>query len=342
MIAEACAKGFTGIDYAKAYPLMRQRALADDYRGLGYFRKLGYIPSDKEAESATKTMEYSYDAWAVARVARHLGKMDDNETLIAQAGNYRNLWDKTTGFIRPRLESGEWATPFDPTATGVSKNWRDFTESNSWQGTWAAQHDPAGYVRLLGTPEALVQKLDAMFTYSAPMNGEVPLDMTGLVGIYAHGNEPSHHVAYLYDYAGAAYKTQERVRDLLLGQYDNAPDGLAGNEDCGQMSAWYVISAFGFYAVDPSSGNYAFGSPLFDKVTIDMGNNHRLVIVANGNSHEAKYIQSVTFNGKPYDKVWFNHAAIAEGGTIVFQMGSQPNKQFGAAPDAAPPSMTGR
>jgi predicted alpha-1,2-mannosidase len=340
IIAEACAKDFKGIDYAKVYPLMMKRAMSDDYRGLGYFRRLGYIPSDKEAESATKTMEYSYDAWAVARVARHLGRMDDSALLVAQASNYRNLWDKTTGFIRPRLENGDWAAPFDPTSTGVSTNWRDFTESNSWQGTWAAQHDTAGYIDLLGTREALVKKLDDVFNFNAPIKGEVPLDMTGLVGIYAHGNEPSHHVAYLYDFAGAAYKTQGRVRDLLLGQYDNAPDGLSGNEDCGQMSAWYVISSFGFYAVDPSSGNYVFGSPLFDKVTVDVGNGHRLVIVAKGNSHEAKYIQSVTFNGKPYDKLWFNHAAIANGGTLVFQMGVQPNKQFGAMPDAAPPSMT--
>ena len=172
------------------------------------------------------------------------------------------------------------------------------------------------------------------------IKGEVPLDMTGLVGMYAHGNEPSHHVAYLYDYAGAAYKTQDRVRNLLEDMYKAAPDGLAGNEDCGQMSALYIISALGFYAVDPAGGNYVFGSPLFNKVTLDMGGGHQLVVEAKDNSPQNRYIQSVTLNGKPYDKVWFNHSEIASGGSIVFQMGSEPNKQFGAAEDAVPPSMS--
>lgn len=280
VIAEACVKGFKGIDYARAYGPMRKRALEDDFRGLGYFRKLGYIPSDKVSESATRTLEYSYDAWAVAQVAHALGKMDDYQLLLAQSRNYRNLFDKKTGFIRPRLENGESAEPFDPTATGTTPKWRDFTESNSWQGTWAAQHEPEAYADLLGSPQALVQKLDDLFNQHVEIKGEVPADMTGLVGMYAHGNEPSHHVAYLYDYAGAPYKTQDRVRDLLDHQYDNQPDGLSGNEDCGQMSAWYVISALGFYAVNPASGNYVFGTPLFDKATIDLGQNRRLVVEA--------------------------------------------------------------
>ena len=340
VIAEALAKGFKGIDFARAYPRMRKRALDDDYRGLGYFRKLGYIPSDKEEESATKTLEYSYDAWAVAHVARYLGKTDDYNLLLKQAGYYRNLWDQSTGFIRPKLADGQWAGPFDPTATGVSKKWRDFTEANSWQASWAAQQDPHGYIEMLGGRQPFIDKLDTLFTHNVEIKGEVPLDMTGLVGMYAHGNEPSHHVAYLYDYAGAAYKTQDRVRGLLEDMYRAAPDGLAGNEDCGQMSAWYVISALGFYAVDPASGNYVFGSPLFNKVTVDMGGGRQLVVEAKDNSPQNRYIQSVTLNVKPYDKVWFNHSEIANGGSIVFQMGSEPNKQFGAAEDAVPPSMS--
>ncbi len=312
----------------------------DDYQGLGYYRKLGYIPSDREAESATKTLEYSYDDWAVAQIARAAGNMDDYNTLRARSANYRNLWDKSVGFIRPRLESGAWAEPFDPTATGTSKKWRDFTESNSWQGTFAAQQDPRGYVSLLGGTDAFIRKLDELFTVKTEIKGEVPADMTGLVGMYAHGNEPSHHIAYLYDYAGAAYKTQARVRDLLDTQYHDDPDGVAGNEDCGQMSAWYVISALGFYAVDPASGNYVLGSPLVDKATITLPAGHKLAIEAKGNSADAKYIQSVRWNGKPLNRVWFSHAEIARGGTLVFQMGTSPNPQFGSAAASWPPSLS--
>jgi predicted alpha-1,2-mannosidase len=340
VIAEACVKGFKGIDYEKAYALMRKRAMTDDYRGLGYYRQLGYIPSDREAESATKTMEYSYDDWAVAQVARALGRTDDYRALRTRAANYRNLWDKGTGFIRPRLKDGGWAEPFDPTATGVSKNWRDFTESNSWQGTFAAQQDPHGYIDLLGGPEAFVRKLDELFTIKPPIKGEVPLDMTGLVGMYAHGNEPSHHLAYLYDYAGAAHKTQARVRDLLEGQYHADPDGIAGNEDCGQMSAWYVISALGFYAVDPVSGNYVIGSPLFAKATITLPEGRKLVIEARGISAGGKFVQSVTLNGKPLNRVWFAHSEIVRGGTLVFQMGTTPNREFGSAHSGWPPSLS--
>jgi predicted alpha-1,2-mannosidase len=340
VLAEAMVKGFQGIDYERVYPLIKKRALDDDYRGLAYYRKLGYIPSDKEEESATKTLEYSYDDWAAAQIALKLGHEDDYQVFLKQAANYRNLWDKSTGFIRPRLASGEWASPFDPKLTGTTKKWRDFTEANSWQATWQAQQDPNGYIELLGSREAFIAKLDALFDQSPEINGEVPVDMTGLVGMYAHGNEPSHHVAYLYDYAGAPYKTQQRVRHLLDKLYDNQPDGLAGNEDCGQMSAWYVISALGFYAVDPASGNYVFGTPLFDRAVIDMGSGHRLVVEAKRKSEQDQYVQSITLNGKPYEKTWFRHADIASGGSIVFTMGNQPNKQWGSGLDAAPPSMT--
>ena len=340
VIAEAAVKGFKGIDYEKVYPYIMKRALEDDYRGLGYYRKLHYIPSDKEEESATKTLEYSYDDWAIAQLARVLGKTGDYEKFLERSKNYRNLWDPSTGFIRPRLENGDWAAPFDPKLTGVSKKWRDYTEANAWQATWLAQHDPQGYANLLGGREAMVAKLDALFNQSSEINGEVPADMTGMVGMYAHGNEPSHHIAYLYDYAGAPWKTQERVLSLLEEQYSANPDGLAGNEDCGQMSAWYVISALGFYAVDPASGNYVFGAPLFDRVTMDMGAGRHLLVEAKRKSPTDKYIQSVTLNGKPYNKLWFNHSALVKGGTLVFEMGAEPNKSFGAGEDAIPPSLS--
>lgn len=341
VIAEAMKKGIEGVDYEAAYVKLYQRAMVDDYRGLGYFRKLGYIPSDKEAESATKTLEYSYDAWSVAQIAKSLGKMGDYEKLLQQAGHYRNLWDASTGFIRPKLEDGTWAGPFDPKTTGVSKKWRDYTEANSWQATWGAQQDPAGYIRLMGGRPQFVAKLDELFDQKTEQVGEQVADMTGLVGQYAHGNEPSHHIAYLYDYAGAPYKTQERVRYLLDHLYGNTPnDGVSGNEDCGQMSAWFVISSLGFYAVDPASGNYVFGTPLFDRAVVEMGGGHTLEVVAHRKAAGDFYIQSVTLNGKPYDKAWFPHSAVANGGKIVFEMGAQANPRFASGVEAAPPSMS--
>ena len=341
VIAEAQAKGFTGVDYARGYAWLRRRALEEDYRGLAWYRKLGYIPSDKEEESATKTLEYSYDDWAVAHIALALGKEDEAKVLLAQAQNYRNLWDASTGFMRPKLADGAFASPFDPRKTGVSKNWRDFTEANSWQATWQAQHDPQGYINLLGGREAFVKKLDALFSESSEIPGEHPVDMTGLVGQYAHGNEPSHHIAYLYDYAGAAWKTQSRVRDLMEHQYGNHPDdGVAGNEDCGQMSAWYVISALGFYAVDPVSGNFVFGTPLVDSAAVDLGSGKQLVVRVRRSKPADAYIQSVKLNGKSYDKVWFKYADVVNGGTLDFTLGGKPNPKFGESKQAVPPSMS--
>ncbi|HVJ09636.1 MAG TPA: GH92 family glycosyl hydrolase [Acidisarcina sp.] len=340
VMAEAHAKGFRGIEFDKAYSLVRKRALEEDYQGLAAFRKEGYIACDKEPESTSKTMDYAYDSWAAAHLARAAGAHEDAAQLLAGAGNYRNLYDKTTTFIRPKLANGEWAEPFSPIEIGHSKQWRDYTESNPWVTTFSAQHDPKGLGQLFGGREALVAKLDALFSAPSDLPPDAPPDIAGLVGQYAHGNEPGHHIAYLYACAGAPYKTQERVRSLLETMYDNQPDGLAGNEDCGQMSAWYIISALGFYAVDPVSANYVFGSPLFDRAAIRLANGKELVLETKRKSPEDKYIQSVTFNGKPHTKVWFSHADVANGGTFVFTMGSEPNKAFGADESAAPPSMT--
>ena len=340
VIAEAGVKGFKGIDFRRAYPLLKKRAMGDDYRGLGFYRKLGYIPCDKEEESASKTLEYVYDDWAVAHVAQAVGATDDYKLLLDRSRNYRNLFDGKIGFIRPRLENGNWVEPFDPIGMGHFKEWHDFTESNSWETTFGIQHDPKGYMEFFGGRKAFVEKLDGLFNHSSELPPDAPPDIAGLVGQYAHGNEPCHHIPYLYSYAGAAWKTQERVRSLLETMYDNQPDGLAGNEDCGQMSAWYVISALGFYAVDPVSGNYVFGTPLFDRASVELGDGKRLIVEAKRNAPEDKYIQSVTFNGKPYHKVWFRHADIADGGTFVFTLGNQPNKEFGAEENSAPPSLS--
>ena len=339
VIAEAQVKGFKGIDFSKAYPPFKRRAMADDYRGLGFYRKLGYIPCDKEEESVSKVMEYAYDDWAVAHLALAVGEADDCKVLLQRSQNYKNQFDAGSGFMRPRLENGQWSEPFTSTEMGYSKKWRDYTESDPWQTTFTVQHDPAGLIKICGGPQAFTEKLDALFTTSSQLPPDAPPDIAGMVGQYAHGNEPCHHMAYLYSYAGAAPKTQDRVRSLLETEYDDQPDGLAGNEDCGQMSAWYVISALGFYAVDPVSGNYVFGTPLFDRAEVEVASGKTLVVETKRNSSSDQYIQSVTFNGQPYNKLWFRHADIASGGNIVFTMGSKPNPQFGSGPGALPPSL---
>jgi predicted alpha-1,2-mannosidase len=340
VIAESFVKGFKGIGFSKAYPALKRRAMSDDYRGLGYYRKLGFIPCDKEEESVSKTMEYAYDDWAVAHIAQAVGEADDAKLLTERCRNYRNLFDAASGFMRPKFENGQWSEPFNSTEMGYSKQWRDYTESDPWETTFTVQHDPAGLIKLFGGPQAFVEKLDLLFTTSSALPADAPPDIAGMIGQYAHGNEPCHHMAYLYNYAGAPHKTQDRVRMLLDLEYDDQPDGLAGNEDCGQMSAWYVISSLGFYAVDPVSGNYVFGTPLFDRAEVKLENGKTLVVQAKRNSPRDQYIQSVKFDSKPYNKLWFRHADIANGATIVFTLGSAPNPQFGAEPDGMPPSVS--
>jgi len=339
VLAEAQTKGIRGVNYAKAYPLWRKRAMDDDYRGSGYYRKMGYIPCDLEEEAVSKTLEYAYDDWAVAHLARAAGRQDDYKLLLQRSRNYKHTFDGSITFMRGRLADGKWADPFDPRGMGHSKKWRDFTESNSWQATFLNQHDLYEYMKLFDGEEGFVTKLDNLFSQSSELPPDAPPDIAGMVGQYAHGNEPSHHVAYLYAYAGEHFKTQSRVRMLLETMYHNDPDGVAGNEDCGQMSAWYVLSALGFYAVDPVSGNYVFGGPLFERATIHLANGKKLEIESPGNGPGKTYMQSVTWNGQPYTKSWFSHAQIAEGGKFVITMREQPNEKFGAAMDDRPPSF---
>jgi predicted alpha-1,2-mannosidase len=223
---------------------------------------------------------------------------------------------------------------------GHTDKYRDYTESNAWQTTFGVQHDVKGYMAAWGGRDPFVEKLDQLFTIPSTLPKNAPPDIAGLVGQYAHGNEPSHHIAYLYIYAGQPWKTQSRVHSLLRDMYRNDPDGLAGNEDCGQMSAWYVMSALGLYAVDPVSGNYVLTSPLFDKTTITVLGGKKLVLEAKRPSPDAIYIQSVTINGKRSDKLWVSHAEVANGGHIVFELGATPNKDLGVREEVMPPSLT--
>lgn len=341
VLAEAWRKGIRDFDLETAFERMKAMAAKADYRGLGDYGRLGWVPSDREEFSVSKTLEYSYDDWAVAQVARALGRADDERAFLRRAGSWRNLFDAKTGFARPRLADGTFPGPFDPARNAVSRNWHDYVEGNAWQYSWAAQHDPEGYARLLGGPEKLVAKLDAMF--ATPLDAKaagLPVDVTGLIGQYAHGNEPSHHVAYLYTYAGAPWKTQEKVRHILDTMYDDTPEGLAGNEDCGQMSAWYVLSALGFYPVDPVSGSYVLASPLFDRATVELGEGRRFTVSVERSSPADVYVQSATLGGKPLPRSWIAHEEILDAGELRVVLGPSPNPGWARAAAERPPSMT--
>jgi predicted alpha-1,2-mannosidase len=339
VMAEAINKGLPGIDKEAAYKVMAERALVENFQGLGYYRELGYIPADREGESVSKSFEYCYNDWAVANVAKKLGKSEEAERLRVRSKNYQHFFDKQTQFMTPKLESGEWAAPFDPIEMGHSKRWRDYTESNAWQSSFGIQHDPAGLIELYGGREPFVKRLDLLFTVPSTLPPDAPPDIAGMVGQYAHGNEPSHHIAYLYVYAGAPHKTQARVRSLMDTMYHADPDGMAGNEDVGQMSAWFLLSALGFYPVDPVSGNYVIGSPLVERASVRVGEGKHLEIEVKRHSPKDAYVQRFTLNGQPQQRAWFHHSDIANGGRILLEMGPEPNLAFGSAPDQLPPSL---
>jgi predicted alpha-1,2-mannosidase len=340
VMAEACVKKFPGIDWPRAYKVMRKRNMDDDYRGLGSYRSMGYIPADKEDESVSKTLEYDYGDWACSHVADVVGAHDDAKLQRKRSQNYQHLFDPKTQFIRAKLSNGQWTEPFNPIDMGHTDKYRDYTESNAWQTTFGIQHDVKGYMELWGGREPFVTKLDALFTVPSTLPANAPPDIAGMVGQYAHGNEPSHHIAYLYVYAGQPWKTQSRVHSLCKTMYRNDPNGLEGNEDCGQMSAWYVMSALGLYAVDPVSGNYVLTTPLVDKATVTVTDGKKLVIETKRSSPDAIYIQSVKVNGKSSKKLWVSHAEIAHGGHIEYTLGTEPNKELAIAPELAPPSLT--
>ena len=314
--------------------------MVDDYRGLQYYRKMHYIPADLEDESVSKTFEYCYDDWAIAHVAKLLGHSDTAAMLVKRSTNYRNYFDPVTQFMRAKLADGKFTTPFNPIDLGHTTKYRDYTESNAWQTTFGTQHDPAGLIALFGGRQPFIKKLDLLFTVPSTLPANAPPDIAGLVGQYAHGNEPSHHIAYLYVYAGAPYKTQARVRSLMETMYKPLPDGIAGNEDVGQMSAWYILSALGFYSVDPVSGNYILGSPLFENARVDLGNGHTLTIEVERSNPADAFIHAFSIDGKPQERAWFNHSEIANGATLSFKMGSEPNLHFATAETNVPPSLT--
>lgn len=323
VIADAAVKGIDGFDLNKAFEAMKQSAELREHRGLGPYIDNGFIAMEDERESVSKVLEYAYDDWCIAQVARMLGRTDDYQRYLARAQSYKNVFDPVTGFMRPRT-NGNWVQPFDPREVTFA-----FTEANSWQYTFFAPQDVSGLMNLMGGPRGFAHKLDQMFAAESKTTGREQVDITGLIGQYAHGNEPSHHVAYLYNYAGEPWKTQFRVRQIMDEFYKPTPEGLIGNEDCGQMSAWYVFSAAGFYPVTPGSTIYAIGTPLFPEVRFKLENGKSFVVKARDVSEKNFYIQSATLNGKPYSKSYVEHKDLLSGGELVFQMGPQPNRLWG-------------
>ncbi len=338
VMAEACAKGIPGIDWQRAYTVMHKRAFVDDYRGLNFYRKMGYIPCDLEDESVSKTLEYDYNDWAVAHVAKKVGEDTDASVLVERSRNYRNYYDKSVGFLRPKFENGKWAIPFDPIDMGHWSQWRDYTESNAWQTTFGIQHDVTSYIELMGGDAAFLAKLDQLFDGPSTLPKDAPPDIAGLIGQYAHGNEPSHHIAYLYAFAGQPYKTQQRIHQICTTLYSNNLDGMAGNEDCGQMSAWYLLSAIGFYSVDPVSTKYILGTPMFEKVTLNLAGGKELIIESRRQTPDSIYVNAVQFNGQNHPRSWFSHADIVHGGQFTFHLEKKPNEQFASAVEDRPKS----
>ncbi|HEY0198553.1 MAG TPA: GH92 family glycosyl hydrolase [Rhodanobacter sp.] len=334
VIADAYIKGVRGFDVDAAMKAMVASATYAPYGDLADYMKLGYVPIDKEPEGASKTLEYAYDDWSLAQMAKAMGKTDVAATFNQRATNWRHAWDSQTGFMRARKSDGAFRDPFDPEAAGYGS---DYTEGNAWQYSWYVPQDVAGLIGAMGGDAKFVDKLDRLFDAKVdPSHFKNVEDITGLIGWYAHGNEPSHHIAYLYDYAGAPWKTQQRLKQIMDSQYAPRPDGLAGNDDLGQMSAWYVFSALGFYPVTPASDEYAIGRPFVARATIHLSNGHDFTVSASPLDDAHPYVGSVTLNGKPLSRVFLHHAEILAGGTLHFTMQATPDKEWGKGKDARP------
>lgn len=325
IVAEAYHKGFRGFDAERAFAAIKRtqtvsHKLKSDWE---VYMKHGYFPADLvKNENVSSTLESVYDDYAAADMARLMGKKEDAAYFARRADFYKNLFDPTTKFMRPRMSDGSWKTPFNPSSIGhAESNGGDYTEGNAWQYTWHVQHDVPGLIKLMGGKKAFRTKLDSLFTLELGDN-YLP-DVSGLIGQYAHGNEPSHHVAYLYAMAGDPGRTQELVRQIIDTQYRPTPDGLCGNDDCGQMSAWYMLSCMGFYPVDPVSAQYVFGAPQLPAMTLQLPQGKKFEITARNLSRKNKYVKAIYLNGKRYKKSFINHTDIVKGGKLEFVMTDQ-------------------
>ncbi len=323
VVAEAYLKGIKGFDANKAYEAVKGTAMSDSL-GMMYVKNLKPIPADKQSRSVSKALEYGVSDGSIALMAKRMGKTADYNYFKKRAENYKLYFDPSDQFFKGKLSDGSWAPGFDPLK---SKN-NLFAEGDGWQYLWLVPQDVPGFISLLGGDQSFNKKLDEFFQLK-PIDEDGLSDLTGLIGQYAHGDEPSHHIAYLYTYSGEQWKTAEKVRYIMKDFYLASPDGIIGNEDCGQMSAWYIFSSLGFYPVFPASETYVIGSPLFDKATINLDNGKEFTVEAINNSAANIYIQSISLNGKNYQKTYIRHHDIINGGILKIVMGNKPNYNFG-------------
>ncbi|ULQ56973.1 GH92 family glycosyl hydrolase [Flavihumibacter rivuli] len=333
VMVDAYLKGFRDYDTVLAYEAIRKTAM-QQRDGMNYIQQLKYIPADSLFESVANALEYAIDDWCVAQMARAMGKEDDYAYFTKRAELYKQYFDSNRQFMRGKLANGQWREPFDPFSSSHRKD--DYVEGNAWQYTWLVPHDPHGLIGLFGGDKAFTNKLDSLFVVSGHMGKDASPDISGLIGQYAQGNEPNHHIPYLYAFAGEQWKTASLVRQIADTFYTAKPDGICGNEDLGQMSAWYIFSSMGFYPVNPANGTYVLGSPLMDKATIRLGGNKSFTIIAKNNSKGNKYIQKVEYNGKEYSKTYITHDMIRSGGELTLYMGPAPNKQWGVRKEDRP------
>lgn len=336
VITQAILEERSGFDTTEAFEAMKASAM-DDARGVGLMKQYGYIPSELENNSVSKVLEYAYDDWCIAQAAKKLGRSEDYDYFIARAKNYRNHLDPQTRLMRGRHADGSWVTPFDPKAVSVLGH-GDFTEGNSWQYSFYVPQDMETLVQLMGGDAPFTGLLDTLFTTESGVDNVHAVDVTGLVGQYAHGNEPSHHMAYLYNFAAEPWKTQQLVSRIKQTQYSTGRDGLCGNDDCGQMSCWYIYSALGFYPVTPCLDYYVIGSPCVESATLRLPNGKTFAVKTRNASPENCYIQSVWLNGTAYEKSHIAINDITNGGTIEFVMGNTPNRLWATAPETRPRS----
>ena len=335
VIVDAYFKGLLNdLDAELLYKACKSNAM-DHAHGIKEYRELGYVPVsfDHENWSVSKTLEYAYDDWCIAQLAKALKKEEDYAYFMKRANNWRNHYDSESSFLRPKYANGQFLEDF--TAKDYTNH---YCESNAWHYFWFTPHNIQGLIDVTGGPNRFEAKLDSMFTYHPKEDDELPIFSTGMIGQYAHGNEPSHHVSYLYNYLGKPWKTQERVREILETQYKPVPNGHCGNEDCGQMSSWYIFSSLGFYPVNPADGIYIIGNPLWQKATIQLPNNKSFAVVCKSASKANKYIQSVKLNGESLNRSYLHHNEIMAGGKLEFTMGSIPNTSLWTSKEALPPS----
>ena len=320
VVADAILKDIKGFDTELAFKALKESSMLPE-RGMEHRIEYGFIPADKMTEAIAYDMEYAIADWAVAQTAQKLGKQEDYEYFLKRSKSYKNYFDASTGFMRGKMLDGSWRTPFSPYASSHRDD--DYCEGNAWQYTWLVPHDVEGLVECFGSKEAFVNKLDSLFLANGDMGEASSPDISGLIGQYAHGNEPSHHTVYLYTLVGQPWKTADRIKEILHTMYTDQPDGLSGNEDVGQMSAWYILSSFGFYQVEPAGGKFVFGYPNFDKVEITVPAG-KFVIERENKGQQNNYIQGIVLNGTEYKKPWIEYADIMKGGELKFLMGDEP------------------